>query len=217
MLHEENLYCHSRVIPIIQHYFGQNANHVFIQLRVAPGEPISTKGQVAWEGLASNFSMPANAPPIVKPCINSHWIHKILGNIRWWICDMRLNSWVTLRCAKARVENINWLEKTTMIYEIGILYHDANLNWNSWAQKFNLVWLRELFKEVWLWTYADYVECNNIIAERKLPSNTVIMQVKEEWPVWSRTRRVREAGWVIRRVYLSLIQCTKSTLHLDPP
>jgi hypothetical protein len=81
MLRKENLYCHSRVIPIIQHSFGQNANHVFIQLRVAPWEPISTKGQVAWEpistkgqvaweGLASNFSMPANAPPIVKPCIN---------------------------------------------------------------------------------------------------------------------------------------------------
>jgi hypothetical protein len=62
-----------------------------------------------------------------------------------------------------------------MIYEIGILYCNANLNWNSWAQKFNLVWLRELFKEVRLWTYADYVECNNIIAKNKLPSNTVMM------------------------------------------
>ena len=64
-----------------------------------------------------------------------------------------------------------------MIHEIGILYRDANLNWNSWAQKFNLMWLRKLFKDVRLWTYADNVECNNIIAERKLPSNIVIMHM----------------------------------------
>lgn len=62
MLRKENLYCHSRVIPIIQHYIGQNANRVFLQVHVAPWEPISTKGQVAWEGVASNLFVPANAP-----------------------------------------------------------------------------------------------------------------------------------------------------------
>jgi hypothetical protein len=52
--------------------FWTECQPCFYPAPCSPWEPISTKGQVAWEGLASNFSLPANAPPIVKPCINSH-------------------------------------------------------------------------------------------------------------------------------------------------
>ncbi len=47
---------------MIHCYFGHNADRVFIKIHVAPWEPISTKGEVPWEGVASNFLTPANAP-----------------------------------------------------------------------------------------------------------------------------------------------------------
>jgi len=50
-----------------------------------------------------------------------------------------------------------------------------------------------LLKGAQLWTYVDYVECNYIIAESQLLSNSVDHGKEERW-VRSRTRRVQEAG-----------------------
>lgn len=45
--------------------------------------------------------------------------------------DLRLNSWVTLRCAIARVQDIEPLEEQERFTRLVVVYRDANLNWNS--------------------------------------------------------------------------------------
>ena len=147
-------------------------------------------------------------PSSVQSCTNSNWKHKILGNICWWTCDLRLNSWVTLRCAIARVQNIDlpWKKNDLRNWDFipwckpqqGLLSTKTQLSVIEGTIK------RGPIMNIWrlCWVQLQNGQKYSTV------QHCYDAKVKEEWPVWSWTRRVPEAGWVIQTVYLILRQFT---------